>query len=72
MTDAKHDAKTVLVTGGGGYIGQRLARRLLERSDARVVLFVHGDPATPPEAPASLAGFGERVRVVAGELGDDD
>ena len=34
--------KTVLVTGGGGYIGQRLALRLLERSDAHVVLFVHG------------------------------
>lgn len=63
--------KTVLVTGGGGYIGQRFAQRLLEKSDAHVVLFVHGDPAAPPEAPAALAGFGDRLRVVAGELADD-
>jgi len=75
VTDARpaatSDAKTVLVTGGGGYIGQRLALRLLEQSDAQIVLFVHGDPTAPPEVPGALAGFAGRVRVVAGELADD-
>jgi nucleoside-diphosphate-sugar epimerase len=63
--------QTVLVTGGGGYIGQRLALRLLERSDARVFLFVHGAPAAPPVPPTLLAPFADRVTMVAGELADD-
>jgi nucleoside-diphosphate-sugar epimerase len=64
-------SKKVLVTGGGGYIGQRLAQRLLERSDAHVVLFVHGEPAAPPPVPAVLAPFADRLTMVAGELADD-
>ncbi len=69
MTEAS--APQVLVTGGGGYLGQRLARRLLERSDASVVLWVHGRPDAPPPPPAALAGFGARLRMAAGELTDD-
>lgn len=64
--------RTVLVTGGGGYIGQRLALRLLERSDANVVLFVHGQPDAPPAAPAALAAHADRLTMVAGELADDN
>lgn len=60
----------VLVTGAGGYIGQRLAARVLEASDAMVVLWLHGDPVAPPPVPASLARYGARVQVAAGELGE--
>jgi nucleoside-diphosphate-sugar epimerase len=58
----------VLVTGAGGYLGHRLAAQLLVRSDASVVLYVHGDPVEPPDPPAALARFGERVEMAAGEL----
>ncbi len=70
MSDAR-TIPTVLVTGGGGYVGQRLAKRLLDTSAARVVLWVHGDPTAPPAVPAALAGFGDRLRMAAGELADD-
>ncbi len=63
-------SKLVLLTGAGGYIGQRLAERLLDTSDASVVLWLHGDSAAPPPVPASLARFGDRVQVAAGELGE--
>jgi len=59
----------ILVTGAGGYLGQRLVERLLEDSDATVVAFVHGDPAAPPPAPEALARFGDRAVMAAGELG---
>lgn len=59
----------VLVTGAAGYIGRRLAERLLETSDARVVLWVHGDPSAPPPVPAALERFRGRVQTAAGELG---
>jgi nucleoside-diphosphate-sugar epimerase len=62
----------VLVTGAGGYLGRRLAERLLETSEASVVLWLHGDPAAPPAAPSALARFGARVQVAAGELGAPD
>ncbi|HEU4615771.1 MAG TPA: SDR family oxidoreductase [Kofleriaceae bacterium] len=62
----------MLVTGAGGYLGQRLAAQLLDKSDASVVLYVHGDPAAPPAPPAALARFGARVEMTAGELGAPD
>lgn len=65
-------ASRILITGAGGYVGQRLAERLLEASDATVVLWLHGDPAAPPPAPPALARFGARVEVAAGELGAPD
>jgi nucleoside-diphosphate-sugar epimerase len=63
-------SRRVLITGGAGYLGQRLAERLLATSDASVVLWMHGDPAAPPPAPDLLAPFGDRVQVAAGELGE--
>lgn len=59
----------ILITGAAGYVGRALAARLLETSDASVVLWLHGDPAAPPPAPPGLARFGARVEVAAGELG---
>lgn len=60
----------VLVTGAAGYVGQALAVRLLETSDASVVLWVHGDPAAPPPVPPLLARFRDRIEMCAGELGE--
>lgn len=62
----------VLITGAAGYVGQRLAERLLDTSDAAVTLWLHGDPAAPPAPPVALARFGTRVAVAAGELGAPD
>ena len=64
--------RRILITGAGGYIGQRLAARLLETSDASVVLWLHGDAASRVAPPHSLANFGSRVEAVAGELGAPD
>jgi nucleoside-diphosphate-sugar epimerase len=62
----------VLITGAAGYLGQALAARLLDTSDASVVLWLHGDHASPPPVPAPLARYGKRVQVAAGELGEPD
>ena len=61
-------ADRILVTGAGGYLGRRLAERLLATSDASLVLWLHRDAATPP----ALARFGDRVQVSSGELGEPD
>ena len=65
-------SRRILITGAGGYLGQRLAERLLDTSDASVVLFLHGDSAAPPPPPVPLARFNERVQIAAGELGGPD
>jgi len=62
-------SRRILITGAGGYLGQRLVEQLLAASDATVVAFVHGDPAAPPAVPEALARFGDRVVMAAGELG---
>ena len=67
----------VVITGGTGFIGLNLARRLLARGELvgpsgrpepidRLVLF---DAVTPPEYPA---GFDDRVELVAGDVCDPD
>ena len=67
----------VVVTGGMGFIGQRLARRLLELGAIRgpsgdredideILLFDQTAPDARPE------GFDERVRIVAGDIGERD
>jgi nucleoside-diphosphate-sugar epimerase len=65
-------AKRILITGGAGYLGQRVAERVLEHSDASVVLWLHGDPAAPPPLPHALARFAARIDVTAGDLGRAD
>ena len=66
----------VVITGGLGFLGQRLARALLDRETLtgasgdqeeieRIVLF---DAAVPDEPPAALAD--ERVSLVAGDVAD--
>lgn len=59
----------VLITGAAGYVGHRLAERLLETSDASVVLWMHGEPSAPPPVPAAFTRFRGRVETAAGELG---
>ena len=56
-------SRRVLVTGGGGFIGSNLARRLLEQGDAVRVLdnFSTGNRR-------NLADVGEELDVVEGEL----
>ena len=62
-------SKRILITGGAGYLGQRIAERVLEHSDASVVLWLHGDPAAPPVLPHALSRFAARIDVAAGDLG---
>ena len=65
----------VVITGGTGFIGMRLARRLLQRGELtgpsgrpepidRLTLFDRALPDRPPE------GFDGRVEFVAGDIGD--
>ena len=52
-------ADRILVTGADGYLGSRLARRLLETTDARLVLWGR----VPRESPSG------RIEIRAGDLG---
>jgi nucleoside-diphosphate-sugar epimerase len=56
----------VLVTGAGGYLGQRLVERLVATTDAHVIAWTHGEP------PEALRTLGDRVSFAAGELARDD
>lgn len=55
-------AGRILITGADGYLGSRLARRLLETTDASLVLWGH----RPRESPSN------RVEIRAGDLADAD
>lgn len=67
----------VVITGGTGFLGLRLARKILERGELTgpsgrpepiesMILF---DAVTPPERPE---GLDERVEIVAGDISDRD
>lgn len=68
---------TVLVTGGGGYLGRRVAERLLGAGDARVDLWVHAADeralaARRAELAPAFAPWGDRARISGGELGAEE
>lgn len=70
-------ADRILVTGADGYLGARLARRLLEETDARLVLWVRAadaGEAREKEArlSAALGARAKRVEVRVGDLADED
>jgi nucleoside-diphosphate-sugar epimerase len=63
------EAREVLITGGGGYLGRRIAIDCLEQGLGPVLLWGHGAAQSlPPE----LARFGRRVRACGGDLRDEE
>ena len=63
----------ILVTGAGGYVGARLARRLLEQGDATLLLWVHAADEGELQRKRArlleqLGGPQPRVRVLGGDL----
>jgi UDP-glucuronate 4-epimerase len=66
---------SILVTGGAGFIGSHLVRRLLAETSDRVVILDnfndYYDPRLKREAVAELAGE-PRVSLVEGDFGDAD
>ncbi len=61
-------ARTLLVTGGAGFIGSNFVHHVLEHTDDRVVVL---DKLTYAGNRASLAGLPEdRVRLVVGDIAD--
>ena len=66
-------AGTVLITGGTGALGRRVARHLVERHAIRsLILLSRRGPQAPGARAltAELTGLGARVRVVAGDAAD--
>ncbi len=61
----------VLITGGGGYLGGRLGRRLLDQGDHDVVLTVRSDAAREALA-GDLGLWAGEVRIVVADLTGDD
>jgi acyl transferase domain-containing protein/D-arabinose 1-dehydrogenase-like Zn-dependent alcohol dehydrogenase len=62
---------TVLVTGGTGALGRRVARRLVENGAAHVVLAGRRGPAAPDAAAITGELGADRVTVVACDVTDD-
>jgi thioester reductase-like protein len=70
-------ANRILITGAGGYLGERTARRLLDTTDHEVVLWLHAaDEAEARTKIEPLArgfeSYGKRVSFAHGELGADE
>lgn len=68
---------SILVTGADGYLGSRIARRLLEEGEERVLLWVHGRVGSVPPSKRdhlahAFAGFENRIDVHAGDLADEE
>ncbi|MFJ6619335.1 type I polyketide synthase [Kitasatospora sp. NPDC091335] len=66
------DSGTVLVTGGTGALGRRVARRLAEQGVPRLLLTGRRGPAAPGVADllAELAGLGTEATVAACDVAD--
>ncbi len=65
--------KKVLITGGNGYVGSRLARHYLERSGMDVVLWLHADSIAEFEHKRDklrprFEGFEQRLEYRSGNL----
>lgn len=63
----------VMITGGDGYLGMRLAQHYLERTEAPVLLWVHASDARQcaikqERVRQHLAPYGERVTLHYGDL----
>jgi nucleoside-diphosphate-sugar epimerase len=62
MAGHRMSADRILITGADGYLGSRLARRLLATTDARLVLWGHR-----PRGSTS-----DRIEIAAGDLADPE
>jgi dTDP-glucose 4,6-dehydratase len=73
MAETRHTPRKVLVTGGAGFIGSCLVRRLLATDEQ--IRVVNLDALTYSGSQASLAGVGEqypnRYRFVHGDIRDE-
>jgi len=62
---------TYLVTGGTGFLGQHLLRRLVQRPDADVRVLVRASSVGRLEALAAALDGGERIVPVVGDIRED-
>ncbi len=67
-------SQNILVTGGAGFIGTHLTRRLLARDDRVTILDEFNDFYDPALKRANIAGHGDndRLRVIEGDIRDRD
>ncbi len=68
-------SKHILITGGAGFIGSSLTRRLLDRGDRVTVLDDFNDFYDPARKRENVAAFlaehGDRYRLVEGDIRDE-
>jgi thioester reductase-like protein len=67
---------TILITGADGYVGRRLARRIMQSSDQPMILWVRADnnvefQAKKEHLSRQLVGSDRRLSFAAGNLGND-
>jgi UDP-glucuronate 4-epimerase len=60
-----------LITGGAGFIGSRLAARLLDLGDAVVIIDNFNDYYDPAIKRANVAALGSRVELIEGDVRDE-
>lgn len=62
----------ILVTGGAGFIGSHVCRRLLSEGYSVTLIDNFNDYYDPSIKRANVSGLGDRVRVVEGDIRDRD